>query len=106
MSAAASQLPATVSDAAHCPHCAKRFGPEAVATDAAEWSDAEQTWIAARRFWCDHCDHLVVWSQLARGDGGLFYPPVLVSGPAIVRSRQRIAQHLRRHGRQIGVVQR
>ena len=83
-----------------CPVCGKVFGGGAVVNADPLWMMPEKIRVMPRRFFCDHCAHVVCWSQELRDDGSFgerVSEPIMLTGKAA-------AEWLKKHPEAAGVM--
>jgi len=85
----------------HCA-CGKVYAGGSVVTDE-PFMDRSGECSVIRRCYCDHCNHVMVWSELALPDG----TPVgtVLSGPGVYRGRTAVERFLKQHPHAAGVLQ-
>jgi hypothetical protein len=86
-----------------CPVCDKTFAGGAIVNSEPLFCQVEQSWSIVRRLYCDHCDHIVIWTESANAAGE---PRGLqLNEPGLVRARSSVANFLRHHPEATGVLQ-
>lgn len=92
-------------DRAECPRCEKAVVGAAIVTDAPV-SIAPRTWFVERRFYCDHCRHIVHWHQVSNEAGDQLGDILPVDGVKfdIIRGKA-VEAFLRDHPAAAGVAQ-
>lgn len=88
------------SQRASCPTCGKTFAGGSIVTDPAILEDDGFTVV--RRMYCDHCDQVIAWKEMANAQG--LPTSVVVSGPGIVRARRSVTRFLSRYPQAAGVT--
>jgi hypothetical protein len=87
-----------------CPYCEKVYaGGVIVAAESGEWSCEHRCFPLFRRFYCDHCDHLIAWSEASDGAG--LPTGVVLDGPRITADRRTVGVFLRQYPQSAGVQQ-
>ena len=93
---------------ASCPKCGKTVAGGAIVEDPKEngifWLKKYRTLAIDRAFYCDHCDHVVEWSEAVHRT--TTEPTgVVVAGPFIQSHPRVVAKFLRDHPQAAGVSQ-
>jgi hypothetical protein len=87
----------------NCGDCQAPIAIGSVANDPAIWDEDSSTWVLDRGAWCENCDHVTAWREIATAKGAptgmlVAYPPprVLAGDEAATwyAAHQRVARVL------------
>lgn len=91
-------------DRASCGVCDNTVAGGAIVNTHPVFDPVEGCMTMLRRFYCDHCDHVVNWTEACNAD--LRPQGFVISGPGYIRGRARIERFLRENPQASGVTQR
>jgi hypothetical protein len=96
-----------------CGQCGKVFAAAAIITvdSSIQWRDHECCFSVDRRLYCDHCDHLVAWTESCRLEfagacsRSVIPTGIVLMGPGYIRAVSQVRRFLATYPQAAGVSQ-